>query len=349
MALSIRTVVEDVRAICGYLLKKPTGATLAEAKAVVNKKHLDRRKLTGLRAWGFIEDEGDKIKLTERGRRAADESALHGVLCEVVREIPAYTAVVEKVVHRGESSITATEVATHWYEHFRSEVSSSENILNEQALCFLQVVEGAQLGSLIVGRRGKPTRFDFDTEATSVFVNASSADNGVKLTHENDAVDDERTEWPQDDDDRVESTNLEQRNNRVFITHGKNRKISEQVKELVAYGKFVPVVAVEHETAATPVPKKVMADMRSCGAAVIHVSAEDLLYDSEQSPVPQINDNVLIEIGAAMALYEDKFVLLVEEGVDLPSNLQGLYKCRYRGDELNMDAIMKLLKAMNEF
>ena len=50
-----------------------------------------------------------------------------------------------------------------------------------------------------------------------------------------------------------------------------------------------------------------------------------------------------------MALYDDKFVLLVEEGVSLPSNLQGLYECRYKGDELNMPAIMKLLKAFSEF
>ena len=65
--------------------------------------------------------------------------------------------------------------------------------------------------------------------------------------------------------------------------------------------------------------------------------------------IPQINANVLIEIGAAMALYGEKFILLVEEGVALPSNLQGLYECRYEGDELNMSATMKLLKAFNTF
>ena len=41
--------------------------------------------------------------------------------------------------------------------------------------------------------------------------------------------------------------------------------------------------------------------------------------------------------------------LLVQEGLEIPSNLQGLYECRYSGDELNMTAIMKLLKAFNEF
>ena len=44
-----------------------------------------------------------------------------------------------------------------------------------------------------------------------------------------------------------------------------------------------------------------------------------------------------------------KFILLVEEGLQLPSNLQGLYECRYSGNELTASATMKLLKAFNEF
>jgi predicted nucleotide-binding protein len=82
---------------------------------------------------------------------------------------------------------------------------------------------------------------------------------------------------------------------------------------------------------------------------VIHVSSEGILYDKEGKEYPTINDNVLIEIGAAMALYGRNFILLVEEGVKLPSNLQGLYECRYHGDELNMEATMKILKAFNDF
>jgi len=89
--------------------------------------------------------------------------------------------------------------------------------------------------------------------------------------------------------------------------------------------------------------------MRTCQAAVIHVGVEGYLLDDHGNRVPQLNGNVLIEIGAAMALYKNNFVLLVEEGVSLPSNLQGLYECRYSGDELGMEATMKLLKAFNDF
>jgi hypothetical protein len=140
-----------------------------------------------------------------------------------------------------------------------------------------------------------------------------------------------------------------QKNTRVFITHGKNRDIVQQIKELLMFGKFEPVVAIEHETLSKPVPDKVLDDMRSCFAGVIHVDAEEELLDSKGTTHHKINENVLIEIGAAMALYKNNFILLVAKGVHLPSNLQGLYLCHYDGTKLDYDATMKLLKAFNEF
>jgi len=49
-----------------------------------------------------------------------------------------------------------------------------------------------------------------------------------------------------------------------------------------------------------------------------------------------------------MALYGRSFILLVEDVVKLPSNLQGLHECRHQGDQLGA-ATIKLLKAFNEF
>ncbi len=66
---------------------------------------------------------------------------------------------------------------------------------------------------------------------------------------------------------------------------------------------------------------------------------------ADRPPLKILNPNVLIEIGGAMALYGRKFILLVEKGVSLPSNLQGLYEVRYEGDRLDYEATMRLLKA----
>jgi predicted nucleotide-binding protein len=136
---------------------------------------------------------------------------------------------------------------------------------------------------------------------------------------------------------------------RVFISHGKQKNIVAQLKELLSFGNFEPVVSIEREATAIPVPEKVFEDMRSCGAGVIHVGAEGKYVDSKGNEQSKINDNVLIEIGAAMALYGKKVVLLVEKGLNLPSNLQGLYRCDFDGDRLEYDATMKLLKTFSQF
>lgn len=139
------------------------------------------------------------------------------------------------------------------------------------------------------------------------------------------------------------------RANRVFITHGRNRDIVTQLKELLTFGGFTPVVAIEQETVSKPVPEKVLDDMRSCDAAIIHVGTDQRVIDPEGKEHKILNQNVLIEIGAAMALYDRKFILLVEKGTTLPSNLQGLYEVRYEGDRLDYDSTMRLLRAFNDF
>jgi len=144
-------------------------------------------------------------------------------------------------------------------------------------------------------------------------------------------------------------TSFDAKINRVFISHGKQFTIVGQLKDLLEFGNFEPVVSVERESTAIPVPEKVFEDMRSCGAGVIHVGAEGKYVDREGKEHPKINDNVLIEVGAAMALYGKKVVLLVERGVSLPTNLQGLYRCEFEGNQLDYDSTMKLLKTFSQF
>jgi predicted nucleotide-binding protein len=145
------------------------------------------------------------------------------------------------------------------------------------------------------------------------------------------------------------SNQVDPRERRVFVTHGKNREFIPQIKELLEFGQFQPVVSVERESVSKPIPDKVMDDMRSCGAAIIHVDADKEVMTQEGDKENVLNGNVLIEIGGAMALYGRRFILLVKEGIRLPSNLQGLYEVCYTGEKLDGDATLRLLKAFNEF
>lgn len=141
---------------------------------------------------------------------------------------------------------------------------------------------------------------------------------------------------------------MEGRARKVFITHGKNKALIEPVKKLLLFGELEAMVSVQTQTVSQSVPGKVMEEMRSCGAAIIHVEDERHLKDSVGNEHIVLNDNVLIEIGAAMALYGQRFILVVKEGVKLPSNLAGLLELRYKGDTLDMEETVKLLEAIND-
>lgn len=354
-ALPIRTTMADVIAITSYLATKPMGATLGDTRTVLESGVLDGRKMSAYRFWGLLEEVEGRLKLTERGRTAGKNKGANVAqsMLEVVRNTPAYSAIVERSIHRSESTFTAVEVSTHWHEHFRDVASSNETILNHQAVCFFQVAQGAGLGTITIGRKGAPTRFEFSSEGLDRFSSAIGPVNPL-ISQVDQYADDEEPEVDVDDGDTAfkppnATSATATFNNKVFITHGKNKKVLEQIKEIVSYGAYQPIVAQENETIAKPVPEKVMDDMRGCSAAVIHVSSEGTYKDLSGKERAKINDNVLIEIGAAMALYKRNFILLVEDGLELPSNLQGLYQCRYSGDELGMEATMKLLKAFKEF
>lgn len=140
----------------------------------------------------------------------------------------------------------------------------------------------------------------------------------------------------------------DQRRRRVFITHGKNRDLVDPIRKLLEYGELEPVISVERTSVSKPVPEKVLDDMRSSGAAIIHVDAERTITDKDGNQHVILNPNVLIEIGAAMAFYGRRFILLVRDGVKLPSNLQGLFEVRYAGETLNAVSTIQLLEAIKD-
>lgn len=133
---------------------------------------------------------------------------------------------------------------------------------------------------------------------------------------------------------------------RVFITHGKNMQIVEQVKEVLDLYDIEYEIAVEEETTAIPVSQKVLGAMRRCQAGIMAVSEDGPATDPGG---PKINNNVLIEIGAAFVLYDQKVVLLWDKSIKVPSNLQGLYRCEFEGNQLSFAVGTRLAKAIKNF
>ena len=356
------TKPDDVLTVATYLNTKVTGATLDDAKATLPTRVLDSRKIGAYEAWGLITRQGDVLRLTARGRQfargSADDQAR--VLIEVVMDVRAYRIAAEWIHHGAMEVVSLTELATHWFDHIPDDLgTTTEKTIRNQAACFLALAEGAGLGNYIIGRRGQLTRFEVDREALAQAVAGAELSGRTVPSDVSGATGDGVQEVANGEDEgecdargtsegsfQQEPAKVSPAAVRVFISHGANGGIVDQVKTMLEISDLAYDVVVEQESTAIPVPEKVFDAMRRCDAAVICVTA-DSETDGEGSH--EINPNVLIEIGAAFVLYEKRVALVWDRRIPVPSNLQGLYRCEFEGSELSWSAGMKLMKAVNEF
>ncbi len=140
-----------------------------------------------------------------------------------------------------------------------------------------------------------------------------------------------------------EAVQVERPVSAIFVGHSKGTQVLEQVKQLLELADLRAEVAIEQETAAIPIPDKVFDAMSRSDAAIICVTADP---EQEDENGYHVNPNVLIEIGAAYVRHEKRLVLLWDRRVEVPSNLQGLYRCEFESDELSWNAGTKLQKAL---
>jgi hypothetical protein len=353
MALPIKTTIEDAQKVVAYLKTKPTGATVTDAKAAIDSRHLDPRKVRALETWGLIKAEGDRLTLTEDGRVLAREpERANEIYRRSIDRTRTYRAAVEWAFHQGFDVLDLNDTAAHWHAHHGDELgTTNETSIKDAVTCFFNLASGAGLGAYVLGRRGQATRLELNKSALRQFIEAGPSappvepDNGDTGADPEEGLEGEEPGTPEvlqgssaqsSEPDAV----------RVFIAHGKNTALVDQVETMLTLAGMESEVAEEEETAAIPVPDKVLGAMRRCTAGVICVDA-----DAGQTKDGEflINQNVLIEIGAAFVLYDKKVVLLWDKRLEVPSNLQGLYRCEYEGDEVSWAAGVKLMKAMATF
>lgn len=355
MALPILTSEEDVQKVVDYFKTKATGATIEEAKPILGK-FLDPRKLNGYITWKILKKEGDRYKLDEYGRQLS-RTGLEGkknTYSQIIRGIKAYHSCLEWAFHKNYDTITNIEVAAFWHEHLSQEIGSTkEATIKDIAICFFYICQAADLGKLTIGRKGQSTRLNLNLTVLGQYIGETGIaqiEPHVTGANETESETDEKVnEIFTTDRDLKQSLNSrnELQETRIFISHSDNMEIVEQIKTMLDLANLEYEVAVDEETTAIPVPEKVLAAMRKSTAAIICVTADEKEKTADGKYF--INQNVLIEIGSAFVLYDKKVVLVWDKRLDVPSNLQGLYRCEFQGEELTWSAGMKLMKAVNHF
>jgi len=353
MALPILTTIEDVRAVVSYLKSRPTGATLQEARAALKEQVLDPRKVRAYEVWGVISKEGDRMKLSPRGWDLArkPEAETH-VYRMILNSTAPYKSAIEWAHYQSFETLTSVDVGAHWHEHHADEIGTrNETTIGYMAVCFFHLCQGAGLGRLVKGRWGLATRLLFDRAALREFVENAAPRIVIDEPEGRHAPADGNGGGPgvNNDADIVQKplSHPHAERLRVFISHGRNMNIVNQIGTMLELADIESEVAEKEETAAIPVSEKVFTAMRRCNAGIIAVTTDESKKDKDGNYT--LNENVLIEVGAAFVLYERRVVLLWDRRLPVPSNLQGLYRCEIEGIELSWSAGMKLMKTIQAF
>ena len=187
--LPIITKPDDALAIVDYLKTKATGVSLNDAKATLPARVLDGRKIAAYKTWGLVTQDGDRIRLTSRGRqlaRASEEERFR-IFSEVVLDIRTYRIGAEWMHHRDLEVVPLADLAAHWFEHVQADLGTdNEQTIRNQAACFLGLAEAAGLGRYLVGRRGQPTRLEVNREALGELVVGAEQSAGASEKLESD-------------------------------------------------------------------------------------------------------------------------------------------------------------------
>jgi hypothetical protein len=352
MTLPVLTTVDDVRAIVKYLKSRPTGATLGEMKAALKEQTLDPRKLKAYEFWGVLARDGDRFKLTSRGwdfaRKPEAEPDTFRAVLDSTRP---YRSVLEWAHYQNLDAVTTVDVGVHWHEHHPDALgTNNDTTIGYMAVSFFHLGQAAGLGKLTMGRHGQPTRLQLDKQAVREYVeqgpDARSGTEPARRPISSPEPEDAREMTTNGDRSEIADTRASEKL-RVFISHGNNLGIVDQITTMLQLAEIESEVAEKEETTAIPVPEKVFNAMRRCNAGVIAVTVDETRKD-EDGNYP-LNENVLIEIGAAFVLYDRRVVLLWDKRLTVPSNLQGLYRCEFEGEELTWNTGMKLMKAIENF
>jgi len=344
MSLPTRITIEDIQALCSYLERKATGASLKEIKGVVDAKHLDARKLSAMIDWHLIEEVDGKYKITADGREyVKTEPGKARILSKIIRGTPAYLGIIERVAHRHEETLTATEIGAHWHDHFKDDVSQGDEELNRQAMAFIQVAGAIGLGTFVIGRKGQPTRFSFNMEAISAFVSGTSSRELEKAGEARSAKVQEETGESQAganvEETEATTTPLPALGQGIFIAHGKNKKPLEQLKKILDQFRIPYKVAVEEPNLGRPISGKVRDILKSCNCAILIFSADEEFHDKDGTPIWRPSENVIHELGATAFLYDNRIVIMKENGVAFPTNFKDIGYISFEKDQLDAKAL----------
>lgn len=145
--------------------------------------------------------------------------------------------------HQGLDAVTTADVGSQWHEHHATALGTdNETTIRDNVITFFHLADAAGLGTLTLGRRGQPTRLSLDKTKLKDYVEAGpsappwteSVEEAVEdKAHGESASPEAEAEDAQPRVEHAQAPAPGQEALRVFIAHGKNMDIVEQVQTML--------------------------------------------------------------------------------------------------------------------
>lgn len=363
-ALPVMASAGDMRELVCLLKKRAAGVTIVEAMCSEQKRLFDARKIAAYEFWGIAMRAGDRLRLTPLGLELARQlEPVAGTHRAILNNIDPYRTALLWIDEQGLDIVTHTQVAAYWQENYPEAIEEhDEKMAEASVVCFFHLCQAAELGTMTIGKRGQPARLYVErrelieylrsTGNAPSYTSAVGMFPGSRLSQEDqrDAVESGSESAPEGESDASAPTTTAE-GLRLLISHSTEKSlIVDQLEAALKFADIPSAVIVRQGSMATstdgPVAEHLLQAMRQCNAAVIVVSAEDC--SPHQSVETVLRQDVVVEICAAFVFYERRVILLWEESIPVPGNLQGLNRCEFKGGSLAWEDAVRLMRAIKE-
>jgi hypothetical protein len=348
-ALPLLATAADVRAVVQYLRKKPGGVTLNEAMDAIKKQVFEPRKVFAYEALGLIERRADRLKLTplghELGRKLQPVTQVFRTL--LARQAP-YRDVLAWVARQGLDVVVQAEAAGFWRErHPQAFPAEDERAAEACVVCFFQLCEAAALGTVVIGKKGQPTRLRVEREELLAYLETEpeSEQRAVELEP---ARDEQSTPAPSARPFAHSEQPALEGGLRVLVSRGPHPVPGDQVRAALDLADIESRSLERSADARTLPDTAALAALHECNAAVVLVTRHDCLPDEGGSYT--LGAQLRVETAALFTLYRGRVLCLWERGVEPPAELQPLSAGTFEPNaELPWPEVLRLVHKVKQF
>jgi predicted nucleotide-binding protein len=134
---------------------------------------------------------------------------------------------------------------------------------------------------------------------------------------------------------------------KVFVSHGHDDKAKMDVKLFLERKGLEPIILADQPNAGRAIFEKFEA-YGDVGFSIVLLTADDLgrtKSEFDTDPRPRARQNVIMELGYFMAkLGRGRVCVLLQTGVEIPSNISGIVAIRYSDDSKWQDDLRRELE-----